>query len=235
MPRLRFPASESPRRVDDVVTGGFGRTLARARSHLFPSSSRAASWLGFGPLKGGWASRITLALTSALLLVCTYEVLRVFVSWTYFCDAPVCIHPSGFFVYFFVYTTEFFVVSHWFPLCCGGSAGPSLRVAGLCLRVAGCACVLRAAPASTRVEPRTEEAHMRPHFCRNQQEKMEGPHSCRNQQEKMEVHSWVCAHQGETLVEARSDTHFKFPRARATGHGDESCCVTTWAFGLERL
>ena len=36
-------------------------------------------------------------------------------------------------------------------------------------------------------------------------------------------------------MEARSDTRFKFPRALATGHGDESCCVMTWAFGLERL
>ena len=70
-----------------------------------------------------------------------------------------------------VYPTEFFVGAHWFPPCRGGSAGPSLRVAGLCLRVAGCAFVLRDALASTRVEPRTKEANMRAHFLLlNQQE-----------------------------------------------------------------
>ena len=53
-------------------------------------------------------------------------------------------------------------------------------------------------------------------------------------QKSMKVHAWVCALQRETLV-ARSDSHFKLPRARATGHGDESFCVMTWAFGLERM
>ena len=46
-------------------------------THLFPGSSRAESWLGFGPLKGGWARRSTLALTSALS----------------------CVYLTGFFVY----------------------------------------------------------------------------------------------------------------------------------------
>ena len=59
-----------------------------------------------------------------------------------------------------VYTTEFFVGAHWFPPRRGGSAGPSMCVAGLCLRVPGYACVLRAALASTRVEPRTKESNM---------------------------------------------------------------------------
>ena len=135
--------------IDDIVTGGFGTTLARAESHLFPSSSLVESWFALGPLKG-WVG--------CSLHTCTNKRLRVFVSWTCFCRALVCtprgsLCPS-------VCTTEFFVGAHWFPPRRGGSAGPSL-----CLRVTGCACVLRAALASTRGEPGTKESSMRAHFC----------------------------------------------------------------------
>ena len=102
--------------------------------------------------------------SQARSLVCTLRVSScVCVSWTCFFRAPVCTLrgslcplcvPTGFFVSFCVYTTEFCVGAHWFPPRRGGSAGPSMRVAGLCLRVPGYACVLRAALASTRVEPR---------------------------------------------------------------------------------
>ena len=54
--------------------------------------------------------------------------------------------------------------AHWSPPHHNGSVDPSLHVASR-LRVAGCACVLRAALASTRVEPRAKEANMRAHVC----------------------------------------------------------------------
>ena len=135
------------------------RTHARAQSHLFPSSSRGES----SPEGVGGPSSAHLH-SQARSLVCT-----LLGSSCFFCRAPVCtygvlcvpcVYPTGFFVSFCVYTTEFFVGAHWFPPRRGGSAGPSMRVAGLCLRVPGYACVLWAALASTRVEPRTKESNM---------------------------------------------------------------------------
>ena len=61
------------------------RTHARARSHLFPSSSRGESWLGFGPLKG-WVGRPQHTCTHKRAPLCVpYGVLRVF-----FVVHPVC-------------------------------------------------------------------------------------------------------------------------------------------------
>ena len=147
-------AQRSTRRIDDIVTDGFGTPLARARSHLFPSSSRVESWLGFGPVKV-WVGRPH---TLARFLVCTLRgsscvcVADLFLSCGCVYPASLVCTPS--FLCPSVYTAEFFVSAHQFPPRRGGSAGPSLRVAGLCLRLASCACVLRAALASTRVPRR---------------------------------------------------------------------------------
>ena len=103
-----------------------------------------------GPIPEGVGGPAASRLHSqARFLVCTLwgsscvYVVDLFLSCT--CVCPTGFFVSlvctlrGFFVSFFVYTTELFVGVHWFPPCRGGSAGPSLRVAGTDLRVAGCA------------------------------------------------------------------------------------------------
>ena len=70
------------------MTGDFGTALARARSHLFPSSSLVESCLGFGHLKG-WVGRPQHTCTHKRASLCVPYGVRVFLSWTCFCRAPV--------------------------------------------------------------------------------------------------------------------------------------------------
>ena len=58
-----------------TVTGGFDTPLARARSHLFPNSSRVESWLGLRAEKVGGPSEAHLH-----------------------SQALPCVYPAGFFV-----------------------------------------------------------------------------------------------------------------------------------------